>query len=172
MHNKVVFAAAEAFFSLGCEVLRFNFRGVGLSAGTHDFGKGEVEDARGSDRTLRKRHPGMACHSQAFRLALELHCRRLVAIVTGLGDAVPPSFRFFDPTLVIAATPKLFVQGTPKLCPPEDLRGYTLISRTQVCRLVRSAEHFAPGRSTLASIVDHRQFLGAVAGSSLTPPVR
>src|SRR5215813_6772995 len=57
MHNKVVFATAEAFFGLGCEVLRFNFRGAGLSAGRHDHGPGEIEDALSAVDYLRKRHP-------------------------------------------------------------------------------------------------------------------
>lgn len=45
MHNKVVFNAMKALHSFGFPVLRFNFRGTGLSAGTHD-GREEVEDVR------------------------------------------------------------------------------------------------------------------------------
>lgn len=44
MHNKVVFHAMKALNSFGFPVLRFNFRGTGLSAGEHDEGRGEVED--------------------------------------------------------------------------------------------------------------------------------
>ena len=36
MHTKVVFQAAKALTRIGCAVLRFNFRGVGRSAGTWD----------------------------------------------------------------------------------------------------------------------------------------
>src|SRR6201996_1642296 len=46
MHNKVVYHAAKAFSSFGLPVLRFNFRGTGLSEGAHDDGRGEVEDVR------------------------------------------------------------------------------------------------------------------------------
>ena len=46
MHNKVVHAAAEALAGLGLEVARFNFRGVGRSAGRHDGGAGEQDDLR------------------------------------------------------------------------------------------------------------------------------
>src|SRR6202451_1125124 len=45
-HNKVVFHAMKALNSFGFHVLRFNFRGVGMSQGTHDNGVGEVEDVR------------------------------------------------------------------------------------------------------------------------------
>jgi len=43
MHNKVVFHAMKALHSFGFPVLRFNFRGTGLSSGEHD-GKEEVAD--------------------------------------------------------------------------------------------------------------------------------
>jgi hypothetical protein len=46
MHNKVVHAAAGALSRAGLPVLRFNFRGVGLSEGRHDTGHGEQDDVR------------------------------------------------------------------------------------------------------------------------------
>jgi alpha/beta superfamily hydrolase len=46
MHNKVVYHVMKAFSSLGLPVVRFNFRGVGLSEGEHDDGRGEQEDVR------------------------------------------------------------------------------------------------------------------------------
>ena len=45
MHNKVVYHAAKVFSGLGWPVLRFNFRGTGLSEGTHD-GRAEIDDVR------------------------------------------------------------------------------------------------------------------------------
>lgn len=44
MDNKVVQTLARAFVQAGWEVVRFNFRGVGASAGVHDAGRGEAED--------------------------------------------------------------------------------------------------------------------------------
>jgi uncharacterized protein len=46
MHNKVVYHAMKALGSFGFPVLRFNFRGTGLSAGEHDQGRGERDDVR------------------------------------------------------------------------------------------------------------------------------
>ncbi len=46
MHNKVVFHAMKALNAFGFPVLRFNFRGVGASAGEHDYGRGEIADTR------------------------------------------------------------------------------------------------------------------------------
>lgn len=44
MHNKVVQTLARAFVQCGYTAVRFNFRGVGESAGTHDAGRGELAD--------------------------------------------------------------------------------------------------------------------------------
>lgn len=44
MDNKVVTTIARTMFDAGAAVWRFNFRGVGGSAGTHDEGRGETED--------------------------------------------------------------------------------------------------------------------------------
>ncbi|HKE01325.1 MAG TPA: alpha/beta fold hydrolase [Planctomycetota bacterium] len=46
LHNTVVYRTAKALASAGFEVVRFNFRGVGASAGRHDEGRGEVDDVR------------------------------------------------------------------------------------------------------------------------------
>jgi alpha/beta superfamily hydrolase len=45
LDNKVVQTLARTFFALGYAALRFNFRGVGASAGTFDNGDGETQDA-------------------------------------------------------------------------------------------------------------------------------
>src|SRR3954447_6700062 len=45
MDNKVVQTLARALLQLGWHSVRFNFRGIGASAGTWDEGRGEVDDA-------------------------------------------------------------------------------------------------------------------------------
>ena len=44
MHNKVVTSIAHALRDLGITTVRFNFRGIGASAGTYDEGEGELRD--------------------------------------------------------------------------------------------------------------------------------
>ena len=44
MDNKVVQTLARAFLHCGWTAVRFNFRGVGGSVGSHDEGRGELED--------------------------------------------------------------------------------------------------------------------------------
>jgi uncharacterized protein len=46
LHNKVVYRASQALSRSGFQTLRFNFRGVGLSEGRYDEGRGEVDDFR------------------------------------------------------------------------------------------------------------------------------
>jgi alpha/beta superfamily hydrolase len=45
MQNKVVHTVARAMQERGAPTVRFNFRGVGGSAGQYDAGRGELEDA-------------------------------------------------------------------------------------------------------------------------------
>ena len=52
MHNNVVMGLCRELVGCGMAILRFNFRGVGASAGTHDQGRGEMEDAREALRYL------------------------------------------------------------------------------------------------------------------------
>ena len=44
MDNKVITTLARAFVDAGAATVRFNFRGVGGSEGTHDEGRGETDD--------------------------------------------------------------------------------------------------------------------------------
>jgi len=53
MHNKVVFHAMKALHSFGFPVLRFNFRGTGLSEGVHD-GRDEVRDVEAALEWLKQ----------------------------------------------------------------------------------------------------------------------
>lgn len=45
MHNKVVHTLARSFGEMGFRTVRFNFRGIGASAGSFDHGEGETADA-------------------------------------------------------------------------------------------------------------------------------
>nr|WP_243855346.1 alpha/beta fold hydrolase [Aquabacterium sp. A08] len=44
LQNKVVQTLARAYVQAGWTAVRFNFRGVGRSAGVHDHGEGETQD--------------------------------------------------------------------------------------------------------------------------------
>lgn len=57
MHNKIVHTLARTFGELGLRTVRFNFRGVGASAGTYAGGAGETEDALAVIEWVRSRCP-------------------------------------------------------------------------------------------------------------------
>ena len=57
MLNKVVSTLQRTARDCGYHTLRFNYRGVGASAGSHDMGLGEVDDAQAAAQWLRERYP-------------------------------------------------------------------------------------------------------------------
>lgn len=58
MHDAVLATLADVLIEAGVGVLRFNFRGVGGSAGRYDGGAGEVEDLLAAADWLMAAHPG------------------------------------------------------------------------------------------------------------------
>lgn len=114
MHNKVVFRAAKAALTSGLPTLRFNFRGVGSSAGTFAGGEGEQEDVRAALDYLTARFPALPVCLMGFSfgawvgLAVGAADPRVAALV-GLG--MPVHSLKFD-FLAGVRKPKLVVQGT------------------------------------------------------------
>jgi uncharacterized protein len=66
MHTKVVFQASKALSRIGCVVLRFNFRGVGKSAGAWDEGRGELDDYRAAVNFVAAEQPGLDLWAAGF----------------------------------------------------------------------------------------------------------
>jgi alpha/beta superfamily hydrolase len=81
MHNKVVYQAAKAIHARGAPVLRFNFRGAGLSEGVHDRGHGEQDDVRAALDYLAREFPGRPMLVAGFSFG------SFVALRVGCGDA-------------------------------------------------------------------------------------
>lgn len=114
MHFKVVFRVAKALQHHGVAALRFNFRGVGLSEGVHDHGRGEQEDARAALDEMQRRFPGLPLliggfsFGSAMALALAARDAR-VGAVAALGFPVShaPDTAWVSGIRV----PRLFVQG-------------------------------------------------------------
>ncbi len=78
MHNKVVFRLARAARRGGAAVIRFQFRGVGLSDGSYDEGRGEQDDLRAALRYASDHYPGRPLVSAGFsfgsRVGLRVCC--------------------------------------------------------------------------------------------------
>jgi uncharacterized protein len=86
MDNKVVVTLARAFLQCGWRVVRFNFRGIGGSAGAWDEGRGEIDDALAVARALRQGSEPLAMAGFSFgayiasHAAANLEARPLVLI--------------------------------------------------------------------------------------------
>ena len=59
MLNKVISTLQRTARDAGYSTLRFNYRGVGASAGAHDMAQGEVDDAAAAAQWLREQHPDL-----------------------------------------------------------------------------------------------------------------
>jgi len=149
MDNKIVQTLARTLVALGYASVRFNFRGVGASAGHWDHGVGEVEDALAVIRAHRA--PGQAlvlggfsfggyvASQAAARLPAGEHAERLVLV----GPAVE--------TFEMAAVPKdtLVIHGEA-----DDVVPLTAVfdwARPQALpvTVVPGAGHFFHGQLTL-----------------------
>ncbi len=118
MHNKVVFHAMKALNSFGFPVLRFNFRGTGLSHGEHDHARGEVEDVRTALRWLRREYRlplVFAGFSFGAAVGLRAACSDpTVAAIVSMGTPVAPVDErgTYDFTFLRdCKPPKLFLSG-------------------------------------------------------------
>jgi uncharacterized protein len=113
MHNKVVYNAAKTIDALGLPVLRFNFRGAGLSAGEHDNGRGEQGDVQAALDFMAAQFRGIPLLLAGFSfgsvVGLRVGCRDArVTELIGLGIPVNNSDFSF---LADCPKPKLFVHG-------------------------------------------------------------
>jgi alpha/beta superfamily hydrolase len=117
MHNKVVYHAMKALSSFGFPALRFNFRGAGLSEGTHDHGQGEVEDVRAALDWLNSQyHLAIIFCGFSFGAATGLRAAcadSRVAGIVSLGTPVAAEDRVYGyKFLENCSQPKLFISGS------------------------------------------------------------
>ncbi len=151
MHNKVVYHAAKTFSGLGWPVLRFNFRGTGLSEGEHD-GRAETEDVRAAlDWLGGEFKKPMVAAGFSFGAAMGLKATSQDARIAGfaaLGLPTEAEGRHYHyPFLPEDATPKLFLSGDrDQYAPAEQIRAI-VATAAQPKRLVfvPGADHFFTG---------------------------
>lgn len=159
MHNKVVFHTMKALNSFGLPVLRFNFRGTGLSQGEHDNGVGEVDDVHTAlDWLDAEFHLPLIFAGFSFGAAVGLRAGcpdpRVQAVI-GVGTPVAPvaeateqareySFDF----LRECSKPKLLVGGARDQFGPRAKLEALVASMPEPKKLVliEGADHFFEGR--------------------------
>jgi alpha/beta superfamily hydrolase len=102
MNNKVVTTLAKTFQALGVHTVRFNFRGVGKSAGRYDNGIGELEDLIAVMDWVGQEHPKDEVWLSGFsfggyiavKAATQIPVSRLIAVAPSLAhqamQSLPP----------------------------------------------------------------------------------
>jgi alpha/beta superfamily hydrolase len=154
LHNKVVFHAMKALNSFGFPVLRFNFRGTGMSGGEHTHGIGEQDDVRTAlDWLEGEFHLPLLFAGFSFGAAVGLKpaCEdgRVKAAI-GLGIPVAPiDDRNYDFSFLAEChKPKLFVSGDRDQFGPKQAIQSLIQSIPEPHKLViiEGADHFFEGR--------------------------
>jgi uncharacterized protein len=154
LHNKVVFHAMKALNNLGLPVLRFNFRGAGLSQGEHDHGSGEQDDVRTAlDWLDQEFHLPMVFAGFSFGAAVGLRVAcpdARVPAVIGLGTPVSPiEDRSYDYAFLQTCTkPKLFVSGSrDQFASKAKLEALVApLPEPKKLVIIEAADHFFEGR--------------------------
>jgi alpha/beta superfamily hydrolase len=145
MHNKVVFHAMKALNSFGFPVLRFNFRGTGLSAGRHDEGRGEIADVQASLAWL-KREFALPIMFAGFSFGSATGLRAAcpdpdVQVLISIGTPVEAEGRLYSYEFLGDCTkPKLFVSGDHDQYGPHTLLEQVVAQAAEPKELV-----FVPG---------------------------
>jgi len=158
MHNKVVYRLARGLRRSGAVVLRFNFRGVGRSAGEHGHLEGEIEDARAALDWLAARYPGLPYALAGFsfgsrvvtRLACELGQARFVMAAGSPTRWGAPDY------LNTCPAPKVFIQSTHDEYGPraEFEPIYERFAEPKQLHWIEATDHFfAGGLDTLEETV-------------------
>ncbi len=153
MHNKVVYHAMKVFQSLGLPVLRFNFRGTGLSEGSHDDGRGEQEDVRAAlDWLTREFQLPILSAGFSFGAAMSLRAccgdDRVKGMIA-LGLPVHAEGRDYHyKFLASCRQPKLFISGTNDQFGPKKQLQEVLHTAAEPKEVVwvDDAEHFFIGK--------------------------
>lgn len=154
MHNKVVYHTAKAFTHFALPVLRFNFRGTGLSAGAHDEGRGEVDDVRAALDWLDARYDGLPLLFAGFSFGSNVGLRACcgdprVRGLVGLGLPVRAANRDYTYDFLpgCGGVPKLFVSGNTDEFSPRGVLESHLAAAADPKRIVwvEGADHFFAG---------------------------
>jgi len=154
MHTKAVFQGTKGLVRAGCEVMRFNFRGVGHSEGSFTGGEGEKEDFTAALDYMAKRHPGLPLWAAGFSfgswIALETGAADArVSVLIGIAPPVTKNGYDFSNTTK-STKPKFFVQGeADDICPIQDMwKFYGTLPEPKELVVIDMADHLFDGHTS------------------------
>lgn len=152
LHNKVVFHAMKALNHFGFPVLRFNFRGTGLSEGEHEFGTGEVDDVQVALDWLKNEfHLPIVFAGFSFGAATGMRaaCPDLdIKAIISLGTPFSAEGRLYSYEYLGACNkPKLFVSGgADQYANRAQLEQLAATTPNATLVIVDEVDHFFAGR--------------------------
>ena len=151
MHTKTVYQAAKGLARAGCVVLRFNFRGVGTSAGVFGEGLGEMDDFRAGVDFLAGQYPGMPIWAAGFSFGawVALESGAQDPRVSALIGIAPPVTSYVFQHVLTSAKPIFLVQGSlDEICPVRALRAfYAQLEEPKEIAIIDGASHLFDGRT-------------------------
>ena len=149
MHNKVVYRIARGLRGSGAVTLRFNYRGVNLSAGQYAEGEGELDDARAALDYLRGRYPDLPCTLAGFSFGSRIVLRLAKERVSTTHRVIPVGFpdRYRAVTDFDMPIPRIFIQSThDEFGPVESIRSLVdSLNEPKRLILVEAQDHFFAG---------------------------
>jgi alpha/beta superfamily hydrolase len=149
MTNKVVHTLARSFQELGAATLRFNFRGIGASAGQFDNGDGETQDAVAAVAWARARWPDRPLWLAGFSFGSFVALRAAAQTVPALLVTVaPPLGRWDFSTIIVPSCRWLIVQGDrDELVDAIAVRDWAAaLSQPPQLSMLAGVDHFFHGR--------------------------
>jgi hypothetical protein len=153
MHTKAVFQGSKGLTRIGCTVLRFNFRGVGASAGVFDQGVGEQADFRAALDYMHARYPAAPLWAAGFSfgswIAMEAGAEDpRVSVLIGIAPPVARDGYSFARTLE-TTKPKFIVQGSlDELCPIKAMWAfYAKLKEPKELVVIDGASHLFEGHT-------------------------
>ena len=110
LHNKIVTTLASFFHKKGVHTIRFNFRGVGLSEGVYDEGKGEQQDLIAIMNEIKCKRPTHAIWLAGFSFGGFVAASVATRIPVAKLITVAPAISFFPAQLQVTS-PWIIIQG-------------------------------------------------------------
>jgi uncharacterized protein len=152
MHTKALYQAAKALTRIGCAVLRFNFRGVGASAGAFDEGIGEADDLRAALDAVRARYPDATLWSggMSFGAWIGMNVGAADPRVSALIGVAAPTCRYdFDAT-ARSTKAKFLIHGEfDEICSIRQIREfYARAEEPKELAVIDAADHLFDGKTS------------------------
>jgi alpha/beta superfamily hydrolase len=153
MHTKALYQAAKAMPRIGVAALRFNFRGVGRSAGVFDAGLGEKDDFRAALEFVSGRFPDLPIWAAGMSFG------SWVGMTTGAEDPrvslllgiAPPVDRYDFDSLTTSTLPKFIIHGeSDELISIKEIRKfYAQLPEPKELVTIEDADHLFDGKTLL-----------------------